>query len=124
MRLRRTETNPLYGGRIRRHMHFPLKYNHDSLYTERNYMKTFKKVALAAVIFLLLIIGSSCLVITQEDEYSLIRQFGKVDHVVTEAGISFKLPFVQTVDKPAQADAFVRPRFLGRYHQRQKNHDN
>ncbi len=62
-------------------------------------MKTFKKVALIAVIFLLLIIGSSCLVITQEDEYSLIRQFGKVDHVVTEAGVSFKLPFVQTVDK-------------------------
>lgn len=62
-------------------------------------MKTFKRVALIAIIFLLLIIGSSCLVITQEDEYSLIRQFGKVDHVVTEASISFKLPFVQTVDK-------------------------
>lgn len=62
-------------------------------------MKTFKKVALTAVIFLLLIIGASSLVITQENEYSLIRQFGKVDHVVTEAGISFKLPFVQTVDK-------------------------
>lgn len=62
-------------------------------------MKTFKKVALIAIIFLLLIIGSSCLVITQEDEYSLIRQFGRVDHVVTEAGVSFKLPFVQTVDK-------------------------
>ncbi|MBD5537380.1 MAG: protease modulator HflC [Lachnospiraceae bacterium] len=62
-------------------------------------MKTFKKVALIAIIFLLLIIGSSCFVITQEDEYSLIRQFGKVDHVVTEAGVSFKLPFVQTVDK-------------------------
>ncbi|MDE6128551.1 MAG: protease modulator HflC [Lachnospiraceae bacterium] len=61
-------------------------------------MKTFKRVALIVIIFLLLIIGSSCLVITQEDEYSLIRQFGKVDHVVTEAGISFKLPFVQTVD--------------------------
>ncbi len=62
-------------------------------------MKTFKRVALIAIIFLLLIIGSSCFVITQEDEYSLIRQFGKVDHVVTEAGVSFKLPFVQTVDK-------------------------
>ncbi|MBD5499546.1 MAG: protease modulator HflC [Lachnospiraceae bacterium] len=62
-------------------------------------MKTFKKVALIAILFLLLIIGSSCFVITQEDEYSLIRQFGKVDHVVTEAGVSFKLPFVQTVDK-------------------------
>lgn len=62
-------------------------------------MKTFKNVTLIAIIFLLLIIGSSCFVITQEDEYSLIRQFGKVDHVVTEAGVSFKLPFVQTVDK-------------------------
>lgn len=62
-------------------------------------MKTFKRVALIAIIFLLLIIGSSCFVVTQEDEYSLIRQFGKVDHVVTEAGVSFKLPFVQTVDK-------------------------
>lgn len=62
-------------------------------------MKTFKKVALIAVLFLLFIIGSSSLVITQEDEYSLIRQFGKVDHVVTDAGVSFKLPFVQTVDK-------------------------
>ena len=62
-------------------------------------MKTFKKIALIAILFLLLIIGSSCFVITQEDEYSLIRQFGKVDHVVTEAGVSFKLPFVQTVDK-------------------------
>ncbi|MDE6063633.1 MAG: protease modulator HflC [Lachnospiraceae bacterium] len=62
-------------------------------------MKTFKKVALIAILFLLLIIGSSCFVITQEDEYSLIRQFGKVDHVMTEAGVSFKLPFVQTVDK-------------------------
>lgn len=62
-------------------------------------MKTFKRVTLIAILFLLLIIGSSCFVITQEDEYSLIRQFGKVDHVVTEAGVSFKLPFVQTVDK-------------------------
>ena len=36
---------------------------------------------------------------TYENEYSLIRQFGKVDHVVSEAGISFKLPFIQSVDK-------------------------
>ncbi|MED9903401.1 MAG: protease modulator HflC [Lachnospiraceae bacterium] len=62
-------------------------------------MKTFKKVALAFIIFLLLIIGSSSFVITQENEYSLIRQFGKIDHVTTEAGISFKIPFIQTVDK-------------------------
>ena len=62
-------------------------------------MKTFKKAALIAVIFFLLIIGASSIVVTQENEYSLIRQFGKIDHVVTEAGISFKIPFIQTVDK-------------------------
>lgn len=62
-------------------------------------MKTFKKAALIAVIFFLLIISASSIVVTQENEYSLIRQFGKIDHVVTEAGISFKIPFIQTVDK-------------------------
>lgn len=62
-------------------------------------MKTYKKVLMIAGIFLLLILGSSSIVITQEDEYSLIRQFGKIDHVLTEAGISFKIPFIQSVDK-------------------------
>lgn len=62
-------------------------------------MKTFRKVAIIVVLFLLLIVGSSSVVVTQENEYSLIRQFGKVDHVITEAGVSFKIPFIQSVDK-------------------------
>lgn len=62
-------------------------------------MKTFKRVTLIVVLVFALILGVSCLVITNENEYSLIRQFGKVDHVVTEAGVSFKVPFIQTVDK-------------------------
>ncbi len=36
--------------------------------------------------------------ITKEDEYKLIRQFGKVDRVVSEAGIGFKMPFVEEID--------------------------
>lgn len=62
-------------------------------------MKTAKKIILIAVILLLLVIGGSSIVVTQENEYTLIRQFGKVDHVVSEAGISFRIPFIQTVDK-------------------------
>ena len=61
-------------------------------------MKTVKKVTLAIVIFLVLITGASCIVVTHENEYSLIRQFGRIDHVVSKAGISFKLPFIQSVD--------------------------
>lgn len=62
-------------------------------------MKSFKKILLGVVIIFLLIVGFSGIVVTQEDEYSLIRQFGKIDHVVTDAGVSFKIPFVQSVDK-------------------------
>lgn len=62
-------------------------------------MKTFKKLTIVIVLFLLLIVGSSGIVVTQENEYSLIRQFGRVESVVSEAGISFKLPFVQSVYK-------------------------
>ena len=61
-------------------------------------MKIVKRAALIIVLFAALIIGVSSIVVTQENEYSLIRQFGKVDHVVEDAGISFKIPFIQTVD--------------------------
>ena len=61
-------------------------------------MKTVKKIMLITVLFLLLITGASSIVITNENEYSLVRQFGKIDHVISSAGISFKIPFIQTVD--------------------------
>lgn len=61
-------------------------------------MKTFKKITFIIILFAVLIIGASCIVVTNENQYSLIRQFGKVDHVVEEAGVSFKLPFIQSVD--------------------------
>lgn len=62
-------------------------------------MKTVRRTVIVVVVALLLILGASSIVITNENEYSLVRQFGKVDHVVTTAGISFKIPFIQSVDK-------------------------
>uniref|UniRef100_UPI004056FE39 protease modulator HflC n=1 Tax=Acetatifactor sp. TaxID=1872090 RepID=UPI004056FE39 len=61
-------------------------------------MKTVRNISLVVVLLLLLTVGSSCIVVTNENQYSLIRQFGKIDHVVDEAGVSFKLPFIQSVD--------------------------
>ncbi len=61
-------------------------------------MKFVKRSVLVILALALLIVGSSSLVITNENEYNLIRQFGKVDHVVSEAGVSFKVPFIQSVD--------------------------
>ena len=54
--------------------------------------KAFTSIILLAAIFL----GLSSLVITKENEYKVIRQFGKIDHVQTQAGVSFKIPFIQT----------------------------
>lgn len=65
-------------------------------------MKSLKKIVLPFILIIAFIVFGASIVITHENEYSLIRQFGKVDHVVTEAGITFKIPFIQTIDKLPQ----------------------
>ena len=60
--------------------------------------KTIRNVVLIVVLFVAVIVGSSSIVITNENQYSLVRQFGRIDHVVSEAGVSFKVPFIQSVD--------------------------
>lgn len=62
-------------------------------------MKTVKNVVLIVVLLVALCLGTSSIVITNENEYSLIRQFGKIDRVVDTAGVTFKIPFMETVDK-------------------------
>lgn len=56
-------------------------------------------VVLAVILFLL----SSCTIITKENEYTVVKQFGKIQSVVDKAGLSFKLPFIQSVDKISKA---------------------
>jgi membrane protease subunit HflC len=62
-------------------------------------LKPGKKIALIVLVVAILILVPSSLVITYENEYSLIRQFGRVDHVIADAGISLRIPFIQSVDK-------------------------
>lgn len=50
-------------------------------------------VMIAAVI----VLGNS-MVITKQNQFKLIRQFGRVQRVVTESGLTFKIPFVESVD--------------------------
>ena len=53
-------------------------------------------VALIAVVALILL-GSS-MVVTKQNQFKLIRQFGRVQRVVTDAGLSFRIPFIESVD--------------------------
>lgn len=58
----------------------------------------FKKILATFSAFVIVILLLSSIVITHENEYKLIRQFGKVNKVITDPGISFKIPFLQSVD--------------------------
>lgn len=55
-------------------------------------------IAFIIVAVIALIVISSSIVITQENEYTLIKQFGKVERIIDRAGLSFKIPFVETSD--------------------------
>lgn len=61
--------------------------------------KTGKWIVLVILVFALVLLSNTCFVITEQNEYKLIKQFGKIERVISEPGISFKIPFIQTVDK-------------------------
>ena len=61
--------------------------------------KTAKKIS--SVLFVILLIAAAILlsasfVVTKEDEYTLIKQFGKIERIVDTPGLSFKTPFLET----------------------------
>ncbi len=61
-------------------------------------MKRTKKIgaALAGLLVLaVLALGSAC-VVTQQNEYTVVRQFGEVVDIRSTAGVSLKIPLIQT----------------------------
>lgn len=54
-------------------------------------------IAAAAVIIAVIILANG-MVVTKQDQFKLVRQFGRVQRVVTEPGLSFKIPFIESVD--------------------------
>lgn len=56
---------------------------------------TLRILLAAALITALVVLGASC-VVTQQNEYTVIRQFGRVVDIRDTAGVSWKLPFIQT----------------------------
>ena len=56
-------------------------------------------IIVTVVLVIAVIVLSQSLVVTRENEYSLIKEFGKVERIVDTAGLSFKTPFIQTSDK-------------------------
>ncbi len=57
-----------------------------------------KKYLFIIIILVLIITVFNSATITYDDEYKLIRQFGKIDRIVSKSGITFKIPFIEDVD--------------------------
>lgn len=48
------------------------------------------------VLVLVLIVISSSMFVNHENEYKLVRIFGRVDRVITTSGLNFKIPFIES----------------------------
>ena len=58
-------------------------------------MKVKKTGILIGAVVAVAALGTS-VTVTQQNEYKLVRQFGKVDRVISSPGISFKIPFIES----------------------------
>lgn len=58
--------------------------------------KTLPIIIVLIILFVGVITLGSSMVVTNENEYTLVKQFGKIDRVIDEAGLSFRIPFVET----------------------------
>ena len=55
-----------------------------------------KKVGIIIGVAAVAVAVGASVTVTQQNEYKLIRQFGKVDRVISSSGISFKIPFIES----------------------------
>lgn len=54
------------------------------------------KLTLTIVVVLVFLIMPMSLVSTYPNEYKLVRQFGKIERIISEPGLSFKIPYIQS----------------------------
>ena len=52
-----------------------------------------------AVLFVVFVLVNAGLVVTYPNEYTVIKQFGKIESIRSEAGLRLKIPFIQTAEK-------------------------
>ena len=55
-----------------------------------------KKIGILIGVSAVVVAVGASVTVTQQNEYKLIRQFGKVDSVISSSGISFKIPFIES----------------------------
>lgn len=62
-------------------------------------MKNKSVIWIAAVVVILLLLAGNSLVVTYPNEYTVIKEFGRIESIRQEPGLSIKVPFIQTAEK-------------------------
>ena len=62
-------------------------------------MKNKSVIWIAAVVVILLLLAGNSLVVTYPNEYTVIKEFGRIASITQEPGLSIKIPFIQTAEK-------------------------
>ena len=62
-----------------------------------------KKIGILIGVSAVVVAVGASVTVTQQNEYKLIRQFGKVDRVISSSGISFKIPFIESTQSLPKA---------------------
>lgn len=66
--------------------------------------KGIRNIIIAVVVVFGLITLFSSMVVTYQNEYKLVRVFGKVDRIIEKEGLTFKIPFVEETDTLPKCD--------------------
>ena len=66
-------------------------------------MKKGKIILIAAIAVFAIIVVSNSMYTTQENEYSVVKQFGKIVATNDSAGLRFRIPFIQSVSKVSKS---------------------
>ncbi|MDF2486220.1 MAG: hypothetical protein K0R46_2388 [Herbinix sp.] len=62
-----------------------------------------KAKGLTALLALIIVLAGvitlfSATIVTKENQYTLVKRFSKIERVISEAGLTFRTPFIETVD--------------------------
>lgn len=57
-----------------------------------------KRIVIAVILILLLMVGINSAFVIKENQYGIVKEFGKIEKVISEPGLYFKIPLVNEVD--------------------------
>lgn len=60
--------------------------------------KNFGRIVITIILLLLLFVGVNSAFVIKENQYGIVKEFGKIEKVISEPGLYFKIPFINEVD--------------------------